>query len=154
MPETGPSADHLLAAGFAPSWRDHVAWPAPADEELRATPVGRWNVLVDRLVRLRPARQGAPTVVARILEDRDPAPGQAESFQGPVRCIASVWGGGARVEICEFWSGLVEVYLHDGPPEEARDEAAAAEPAAPTRKLAAVATAAPSALAGQVSFGW
>ncbi|MFZ9450357.1 MAG: hypothetical protein ACO3CC_19595, partial [Alphaproteobacteria bacterium] len=39
-----------------PSWRALVAWPAPHEEALTSTPVGRWSVVVGRWALLAPAR--------------------------------------------------------------------------------------------------
>ena len=156
-----PRADAARAQrSEPPSWRDHVAWPAPADEQLRATPVGRWTLLAGRWALLARSRPDAPPVLVRVLGDTDARPIAERELDSRPRYRVEVWCGG----VCQGWhevpNRVVEIYVTDDlaammrgncPARPDGSSASAAPEVAPTAPATAPRQVTTS---GQVGFGW
>lgn len=150
-----PALDPVAPAA---SWRDAVAWPAPAEEELRATPVGRWELLAGRWALLARAAPEAPTVLVRVLGDTAPTPVAERGLDSRPRSRVEVWCGGACQGEHEVPNRVVESYVTDdlaammrGNCPAAPDGSSAAPEEAPT---APAPTPSRVTTSGQVGFGW
>lgn len=139
--EAEAAAETVAEAGAeAEDWRALVRWPDEAEQELRATPVGRWDLLVGRWALLAPAPGATAPVLARVIANVDVRPAAERELESRPRARVEIVTGGVSRGEHEIPNGMVMGYpaATEGAPVRADPEptpadapASVAAPAAP-----------------------